>query len=129
MLDRSSASRNFLDTESDCGRHHTGQKRILGIVFEVPAAERIPVNIHARRQPQRHVKQFHLTADHLTDFLQKTDIPCLCQKRTNRDCGTVLIVGCAFHFLRIGKEAALKGLEEPAFFDHTVHYLIRLMEP
>ena len=92
MFDRCSASRYFLYTQCHGSSHHTGQQRIFGIIFKVSSAQRISVNVHTRCQPEGDTEQFHLVADHLTEFTNKVQIPGLCQKSSYRNRGTVLII-------------------------------------
>ena len=92
MFDRCSASRYFLYTQCHGSSHHTGQQRIFGIIFKVSSAQRISVNVHTRCQPEGDTEQFHLVADHFTEFTNKVQIPGLCQKSSYRNRGTVLII-------------------------------------
>ena len=83
MFNRCTASLNALHTKRHSRCHHTGQKRILGIVLKVTATKWVSMDVHAWRQPQRYLKQFHLIANHLTELSDKLQIPTLCQKCTN----------------------------------------------
>ena len=38
------------------GSTHSGEQRVLGIVFKIPAAQRVSVDIHAGSQPERHME-------------------------------------------------------------------------
>ena len=124
VFDRGSAARYLLYTERHSSRHHTGKQRILGIIFKVSSAERISVDVHARCQPQCYVEQLHLMADHLADSLDQFYIPALCQKCSNRNCGTELIIGCSAFFLRFAEESAFQCRQEIARYDLSVVYLV-----
>ena len=65
----------FLDAQGHGGGHHAGQKRILGVIFKIPAAERVPVDVHARSQPQGNLEFLHLAGDHFTHFPNQVHIP------------------------------------------------------
>ena len=126
VFDRGSAARYLLYTECHGSRHHTGKQRILGIVFKVSSAERISVDVHTRCQPQCYVEQFHLMADHFADSLDQFYIPALCQKCSDRNCGTELIIGCSAFFLRFAEESAFQCRQEIARYDLSVVYLYSL---
>ena len=51
-------------------------------------------------------------------------IPALCQKCSDRNCGTELIIGCSAFFLRLTEETAFQGSQEIARYDLSVVYLI-----
>ena len=51
------------------------------------------MNVHTRCQPEGGTEQFHLVADHITEFTNKVEIPGLCQKSSYRNRSTVLIPG------------------------------------
>ena len=63
-------------------------------------------------------------ADHFADSLDQFYIPALCQKCSDRDCGTELIIGCSAFFLRLTEETAFQGSQEIARYDLSVVYLI-----
>ena len=128
MLDGGSAARHFLYTKGHGGGHHTGEKRILGIIFKVSSAERVSVDVHAGRQPQGHFKQCHFMADHFTDFFDQIHIPGLGEQSAHGNSGTVLMICDSFLFPLFCEESSFQGLQETAGFDFSVDYLVRLFE-
>ena len=68
MFDRGSDARNRLHALRDRRRHGSGDQGIFGIIFEVSAAERISVDIHARSQPERHPEVNRFMANRLADL-------------------------------------------------------------
>ena len=66
----------FYSSHRRCGTE-TREQRILGIIFEISAAQRIPLNIHSGRKPERYAEQLHLRSDNITCTLYKLGIPAL----------------------------------------------------
>ena len=73
-------------------RDLAGHQRILGVILEVPAAQRVPFDVHAGRQPPGHAELFHLAGDHAADLLQRVRVKCLRQHHAHRDGRAVLVV-------------------------------------
>ena len=60
------------------------------------------MNIHAGRQPELHAKLLHLLANQLSAGSDSLRIPGLCQSRSNRNGGAILMENLLFgHFLQL----------------------------
>ena len=75
MLERHAASGMLLHAPCDGGGYLAGYKRVLGIVFEIPSAAYIPVDIERRRKPQMHAEAFHLVAHDIAAAFGKAHVP------------------------------------------------------
>ena len=79
------------DTLADrCGdgpRHH----RVFTVIFEVAAAQRVTVDVHARRQPEGDTVLGHLGRDRGAECLREVDVPGLGHSRSHRERGGVLV--------------------------------------
>ena len=82
------------------------------------------MDIHAWGKPKRNPEQFHLMADHFTDFPDELCVPCLCQKRAYGNGRAVLIVSRSRFFFWLAKEAALKGIGKAAGKDLPILDLV-----
>ena len=130
MLDGGSAARNPLDPLCHSGGHPSGEQRILGVVFKIPAAERIPVDIHARGKPECDAELHHFTTDHLPGLLNQLCIPGLCQQRSHRYGRTVLIIPFSREPVRIrAEDPALNAELKRHCHDLSLIYIIILHQP
>ena len=80
--------------------HKSGKKRILGVVFKIPAAERIAVDIHARGEQHVGAEALHFFAYACIKPLNEFGIPRACkpgadrqQRRTGGETDTRRAVG------------------------------------
>ena len=92
MLDRGAALAVFLYAEGHGSGAFSGNQRILGIILKVSSAERIPVNVQSRRQPEIHMELLHFFSYHVPDLLDELRIPGLSQLGSDGDGRAVLIV-------------------------------------
>ena len=119
MFDGRSDPVPALDASCEGCRHFSADERILGIVFEVAAAERIAVDIHARCKPEGHAELLQLCADHASHFLEKRRIERLRQKRSDRNRTAVLIVIFAVVVEEFGSENTVLETLVPVHFVNT----------
>ena len=84
MLDRHKASSSGLYPSAHGSRHLSRQQRVFGIILKVAPAQRIPVDIHARRQPVGNTVSLHLFSHRFSDTLYKSCIPRLRQSKPYR---------------------------------------------
>ena len=110
MLDRHKMPLPLLHPEGKGGRHDAGEKRILGIIFEISPAERIPVNVHAGRKPNRDMEKLHLLGNCLSDLPEEPEVKALRKESPHRKGRAVLINDAlrGIPLLRFPKEAALQ---------------------
>ena len=106
VLESNSASRYRLNTLTFGSGGHTGNQRILGIILEVASAERIPVDVHARCQPNVNACICHVISDGLTHVISNIRIPGLRNVLPHRIGGAVLIVGGAVFIKTLGNTKA-----------------------
>ena len=92
MLDRGAALAVFLYAEGHGSGAFSGNQRILGIILKVSSAERIPVNVQSRRQPEIHMELLHFFSYHVPNLLDELRIPGLSQLGSDGDGGTILIM-------------------------------------
>ena len=88
MLDRSSYAVALDAADISCS-HLAGEERILGKIFEITAAERVPVNIHSWSEQDVDPIFQNLISHRRSDFLHKVDIPRTCQQGSYREAGGV----------------------------------------
>ena len=72
---------------------------ILGIVFKIPPAEGIPMDIHAWSQPQVGAEDLHFCAHNIPRFLNGLKIPGLRQQRGDGNGGRILIINRVCFFV------------------------------
>ena len=99
VLDGCPATREFLYPARHGCRHDSAQQRVLGIVFKVSPAKRIPVNIHARCQPECHPEVDHFRPDGLPAPPHQFRIPGLRQHGPHGQCRTELIAWLSLRHL------------------------------
>ena len=92
MLDGGPCALMLLHAAGIRRRAPSGDQGIFGIVFKVPPAQRIPVNVHPRRQPEVRAEFLHLTADNIPGRFHGFIIPCLCKKGCDRNGCRILII-------------------------------------
>lgn len=80
-----------LNTPGDGRCHFTGNKGIFRVVFKIPSAQRIPMDVEARRQPDGNTNLQHLFTHGSAHFFQKFRIPGLSQYRFTGPCGHVAV--------------------------------------
>ena len=81
----------FLDAAHNGRRRASGDERILGEVFEVAAAQRIAVNVHAGRKQHVAALFDHLAADRLVQALNENRVPRAGQSRAAGQQGGVIL--------------------------------------
>ena len=118
------ASGHFLHAQRHGACHDSGKKRIFRIVFKVSSTERIPMDVHARSEPQGYLEFLHLMADHFSDLFDQLRIPGLCQKGPYRNRRAILIIGHTTFFFRSSKESSLESSQEISGKDLSLIYLI-----
>ena len=91
MLLGNTNAAHTLDAPGDGGRHFTGNKGIFRVVFKIPSAQRIPVDIQPRRQPDGNTNLQHLFTHGSAHFFQKFRIPGLSQYRFTGPCGHIAV--------------------------------------
>ena len=67
------------------------QQRVLAVIFKVPPAQRIAVDVQRRRQPVSDVEFIHLHGDGLADPLAELRVPGLCHAGAHGEGGAVLV--------------------------------------
>ena len=92
MLNRSSFSWNGLHASGDGSCQPSAYQWILRKILKVTATQWVPVDIHARRQPQGHLELFHLFSGRQSHLISQLCIPGHRHHRTDRECRTILIV-------------------------------------
>src|SRR5699024_1095273 len=75
MFDGHIASPSGLYSFTHGSRHLPGEERVFRIILKVASAQRIPVDIHSRRQPVGNAVSLHLFSHCLADTLCKSSIP------------------------------------------------------
>ena len=79
MLDRDAHAALRLYAPRHSGGHLAGKDRVLGVILKISAAQRVPMNVHSRRQPYGDADLKHLFANGLPDLLQQCGVPALRQ--------------------------------------------------
>ena len=75
MLLGNAYAAHALDAPGNGCRHFAGYHRVFRVIFKIPAAQGIAVNIETRRQPDGHADLQHLPANRFADLLQKFRVP------------------------------------------------------
>ena len=76
-----------LDTPHIGRRHLAGEERILREILEVPAIQRIAMDVHSRSQEHVHAVLQHFVAQNGRGLLHQIDIPGTGQERSHRESG------------------------------------------
>ena len=69
-----------LNAADESSRHSAGKKGILGIIFEIPAAEGTAVDVHGGCQPDSNIVFLHFHAACAANLFHEFLIPCAGQK-------------------------------------------------
>ena len=92
MLGGDAHAGGLLHPQGHGGGGEARHQGILGIILEVPAAEGIPVDIHARSQPEGDAELFHLPPHQAAHILHQPQVPALGQQGGDGNGGGILIV-------------------------------------
>ena len=77
MLLRNAHAAHGLNAPGNGGCHFTGHEGIFRVVFKVPSAQRIAVDIEPRCQPDGYADLQHFLAYSIADLFQQFRVPCL----------------------------------------------------
>ena len=78
-----------LDAGNHGRGHLAGEQRVLAVILEVPAAERVAVDIHPRTKDDIDAVFQHLVAHRPADFLHEFRVPGRGEHRPDREAGAV----------------------------------------
>ena len=97
VLDRYALAVYRLDTLGVSSGTKSCNQRIFRIILKVSSAQRISVNIHSGCEPEIYTEFLHLFTYKTAELLDKIEVPGLCQSRSRRDHGAILVViDCIF---------------------------------